>query len=100
MERDQQKVQEEQDRVRQEQAAHAAHLEYVLAQFGHEVQKVEELQKNAMAAGAAAATASVQLVTAPQSAVLVGGNGLTKISKLPALPHFSGADPVLKDEGS
>ena len=86
--------------MRQEQVAHAAHLERVLAQFGHEVQKVEELQKNAMAAVTAAATASAQLVTTPQSTMTVGGNGSTKISKPPTLPHFSGADPVLKDEGS
>ena len=38
-------IQEEQERVRQEQAAHMAHLEEVLAHFGQEVQKVEDLQK-------------------------------------------------------
>ena len=78
-----------------EQAAHAAHLERVLAQFGHEVQKVEELQKNAMAA------ASAHVMTAPHSTVSVtGSQASTKISKPPALPNFSGTDPVPKDEGS
>ena len=48
LEKDQHRVQEEQERVRQEQAAHTAHLEQVLAHFGQEVQKVEELQKNAI----------------------------------------------------
>ena len=65
LEKDQQRVQEEQEQVRQEQATHTAHLEQVLVHFGQEVQKVEELQKNALAAAAAAATASTHLVTAP-----------------------------------
>ena len=43
LEKDQCRVQEEQERVRQEQAAHAAHLEQVLVHFRQEVQKVEEL---------------------------------------------------------
>ena len=47
LEKDQCRVQEEQEWVRQEQATHTAHLEQVLAHFGQEVQKVEELQKNA-----------------------------------------------------
>ena len=66
LEKDQHRVQEEQERVRQEQAAHTAHLEQVLAHFGQEVQKVEELQKNALTVAAAAATASAHLVTVPQ----------------------------------
>ena len=45
LEKDQCRVQEEQEQVRQEQATHTAHLEQVLAHFGQEVQKVEELQK-------------------------------------------------------
>ena len=95
LEWDQRRVQEEQEHVRVEQAAHAAHLERVLAQFGHEVQKVEELQKNAMAA------ASAHMMTAPHSTVSVtGSQASTKISKPPALPNFSGTDPVPKDEGS
>ena len=101
LERDQHRVQEEQERVRQEQATHTAHLEQVLAHFGQEVQKVEELQKNALAAAAAAATASAHLVTAPQSVTSVSGShASTKINKPPVLPHFLGADPVPKDEGS
>ena len=80
---------------------HAVHLEQVLACFGQEVQKVEELQKNALAAAAAAATASAHLVMAPQSVTSVSGShASTKINKPPVLPHFSGADPVPKDEGS
>ena len=63
LEWDQRRVQEEQEHVRAEQAAHAAHLERVLAQFSHEVQKVEELQKNAMAA------TSAHMMTAPHSTV-------------------------------
>ena len=95
LERDQRRVQEEQERVRAEQAAHAAHLERVLAQFGHKVQKVEELQKNAMAA------TSAHMVTAPHSTIsVIGSQASTKISKPPALPNFSGTDPVPKDEGS
>ena len=89
--------------VRQEQATHAAHLEQVLAHFGQEIQKVEELQKNALVAVAAAAgmTASAHVVTAPQSITLVSGSHVsTKINKPPVLPHFSGADLVPKDEGS
>ena len=87
--------------MRQEQAAHAAHLEQVLAHFGQEVQKVEELQKNAIVVAAAAATTSAHLVTAPQSVTLVAGPPVsTKINKSPVLPHFLGADPVPKDEGS
>ena len=42
LEKDQCRVQEEQEWVRQEQATHAAHIEQVLAHFR---QKVEELQK-------------------------------------------------------
>ena len=95
LEKDQRRVQQEQERVRVEQAAHAAHLERVLAQFGHEVQKVEELQRNAMAA------ASAHLMSAPPSAVSVtGSHSSTKINKPPVLPNFSGSDPVPKDEGS
>ena len=45
LEMDQCRVQKEQEWVRQEQATHAAHLEQVLARFGQEIQKVEELQK-------------------------------------------------------
>ena len=87
--------------MRQEQAAHAAHLEQVLAHFGQEVQKVEELQKNAIVAAVAAATALAHLVTAPQSVTSVMGPHVsTKISKPPVLPHFSGVDPMPKDEGS
>ena len=101
LERDQHRVQEEQEWVRQVQATHAAHLEQVLAHFGQEVQKVEELQKNAPAVAAAAATASAHLVTAPQPVTSVSGShASTKINKPPVLPHFSGADPVPKDEGS
>ena len=101
LEKDQHRVQEEQEWVRQEQATHAAHLEQVLACFGQEVQKVEELQKNALVVAAAAATASAHLVTAPESATSVSGShASTKINKPPVLPHFSGADPVPKDEGS
>ena len=73
LEKDQHRVCEEQERVRQEQAAHAAHLEQVLAHFGQEVQKVEELQKNAIVAAVAAATALAHLVTAPQSVTSVMG---------------------------
>ena len=95
LEKDQQKVQQEQECVRAKQAAHAAHLERVLAQFGHEVQKVEELQRNVMAA------ASAHLMSAPPSAVsLAGSHSSTKINKPPVLPNFSGSDPVPKDEGS
>ena len=95
LEQDQRRVQEEQEHVRVEQAAHAAHLERVLAQFSHKVQKVEELQKNAMAA------ASAHMMTAPHSAVSVtGSQASTKISKPPALPNFPRTDPVPKDEGS
>ena len=94
LEWDQRRVQEEQECVRAEQAAHAAHLERVLAQFGHKVQKVEELQKNAMA------TASAHMVTAPHSTIsVIGSQASTKISKPPALPNFSGTNPVPKDEG-
>ena len=101
LEKDQCRVQEEQEKVRQEQAAHTAHLEQVLAHFGEEVQKLQELQKNAIAMAAAAAAASVHLVTAPQSVTSVMGSHVsTKINKPPFLPHFSGADPVPKDEGS
>ena len=71
-EKDQCRVQEEQERVRQEQAAHSAHLEQVLAHFGPEVQKVEELQKNTIVV--AAATASAHLVNAPQSVTSVMGS--------------------------
>ena len=71
LEKDQCRVQEEQERVRQEQAAHTAHLEEVLARFGQEVQKVEDLQKNAITAAAAAATASAHLVTTPSLATSV-----------------------------
>ena len=39
LEKDQHRVQEEQEWVRQEQATHTAHLEQVLAHFGQEVQK-------------------------------------------------------------
>ena len=97
LEKDQHRVQEEQERVRQEQAAHTAHLEEVLAHFGQEVQKVEDLQKNAIMAAAA----SAHLVTAPQSVTSVMGLHVsTKINKPPVLPHFLGVDPVPKDEGS
>ena len=67
LEKVQRRVWEEQERVRQEKAAHTAHLEQVLACFGQEVQKVEDLQKNAIvvAVVAAVAAASVHLVTAP-----------------------------------
>ena len=62
---------------------------------------MEELQKNAIAAAAAAATALAQLVTALQSATLVAGShAFTKINKPPVLPQFLGADPMSKDEGS
>ena len=101
LEKDQHRVQEEQERVRQEQAAHTAHLEEVLACFGQEVQKVEDLQNNAIMAAAAAAEASVHLVTVPPSTTSVTGLHVsTKINKPPVLPHFSGADAVPKDEGS
>ena len=57
--------------------------------------KVEELQKNAMA------VASAHMMTAPHSTISVtGSQASTKISKPPALPNFSGTDPVPKDEGS
>ena len=80
LERDQKGVQEEQERVRQEQVAHVAQLERVLTQFGHEVQKVEELQKNAMAA----ATPFAQLVTASQLTISIAGAcASTKVSKTP-----------------
>ena len=86
--------------MRQEQAAHAAHLEQVLAHFG-QVQKVEELQKNALTVAAAAVMASAHLVTAPQLVTSVSGShASTKINKPPVLPHFSRADPIPKDEGS
>ena len=101
LEKGQHRVQEEQEWVRQEQATHAVHLEQVLAHFGQEMQKVEELQKNALAAAAAAATTSAHLVMAPQSVTSVlGSHASTKINKPPVLPHFSGADPVPKDGGS
>ena len=101
LEKDQHRVQEEEEWVRQEQATHAVHLQQVLAHFGQEVQKVEELQKNALEAAAAAATASAHLVMAPQSVTSVSGShASTKINKSPVLPHFSGADPGPKDEGS
>ena len=49
----------------------------------------------------AAATASAHVVTAPQSITLVSGShASSKINKPPVLPHFLGADPVPKDEGS
>ena len=99
LEKDQCRVQEEQER--QEQAAHTAHLEEVLAHFGQEVQKVEDLQKNAIMVAAAAAAALAHLVTAPPSTTSVMGLHVsTKINKPPVLPHFLGADPVPKDEGS
>ena len=95
LEKDQQKVQREQEHVRAKQAAHAAHLERVLAQFGHEVQKVEELQRNVMAA------ASAHLMSAPPLAVsMTGSHSSAKINKPPVLPNFSGSNPVPKDEGS
>ena len=101
LEKDQHRVQEEQERMRQEQAAHTAHLEEVLAHFGQEVQKDKELQKNAIAAAAAAATASAHLVTAPQSVTsVIESHVSTTINTPPVLPHFSRADPVPKDEGS
>ena len=101
LEKDQHRVQEEQEWVRQEQATHAVHLEQVLACFGQEVWKVEELQKNSLAVAAAAATTSTHLVMAPQSVTSVSGShASTKINKPPVLPQFSGADPVPKDEGS
>ena len=93
LEKDQHRVQEEQEQVRQEQATHTAHLEQVLAHFGQEVQKVEELQKNALAAAAAAAaaTTSAHLVMAPQSATSVSGShASTKINKPPVLLSFLG----------
>ena len=73
--------------MRQEQAAHATHLEQVLAHFGQEVQKVEDtLMKNALTA---AATASAHLVAAPQLVTsLSGSHASTKINKPPVLPHF------------
>lgn len=99
LERHQKRVQEEQDWVRQEQPAHATHLEWVFAQFSHKVQKVEELQKNVMAAAVAAATASAWLVTAPQSATSIKGPNISsKISKLPVLPQFLGAESVPKEQ--
>ena len=98
LEKDQHRVQEEQEWVRQEQANHAAHLEQVLAHFGQEVQKVEELQKNTLEVAAAAASTSAHLVTAPQSATSVSGSHASiKINKPPVLLHFSGADPVPKN---
>ena len=105
LEKDHCRVQEEQEQVRQEQEAHTAHLEEVLACFGQEVQNVEELRKNAImvaaAAAAAAATASAHLVTVPQSVTSVtGSQASTKINKPHVLPHFSGMDPIPKDEGS
>ena len=101
LEKDQCRVQEEQEKVRQEQAAHTAHLEQVLAHFGQEVQEVEDLQKNAIMAASAAATATAHLVTAPHSVTSVRGSHVsTKINKPPVLPHFLGANPVPKDEGS
>ena len=57
--------------MKQEQAAHTAHLEKVLAHFGQEVQEVEDLQQNAIMAATAAAMASAHLVTAPQSVTSV-----------------------------
>ena len=101
LEKGQCRVQEEKEKVRQEQAAHTAHLEEVLACFGQEVQKVEELQKNAIMVAAAAATASTHSVITPSLATSVTrSHATTKINKPPVLPHFSGADPVPKDEGS
>ena len=62
------------------------------------MQKVEELQKNTLVA---AATASAVLATLPQSVTsVIGSHASTKINKPPVLPHFSGADPIPKDEGS
>ena len=82
LEKDQHRVQEEQEWVRQEQATHAAHLEQVLACFGQEMQKVEELQKNALTAAAAAAMASAHLVTVPQLVTSVSGShASTRINK-------------------
>ena len=92
LEKDQHRVQEEQECVRQEQGTHAAHLEQVLAHFEQEVQKVEELQKNTLMVAAAAAMASAHLVTVPQSVTSVPGSHVsTKITKPPVLPHFSGS---------
>ena len=72
-----------------------------MAQFGQEVQKVEELQKNALVVAAAAATASAHLVMAPQLVTSVSGSHAShKINKPPVVPHFSGANLVPKDEGS
>ena len=101
LEKDQHRVQEEQEWVRQEQATHTAHQEQVLARFGQEVQKVEELQKNALTVAVATATASAYLVTMSQLVTSVSGShASTKINKPPVLPHFSGADPIPKDDGS
>ena len=97
LEKDQHRVQEEQEWVRQEQATHAAHLEQVLAHFEQEVQKVEELQKNALAVAAAVATASAHLVMESQSVTSVSGSrASTKINKPPVLPHFLGDRSCLK----
>ena len=63
--------------------------------------KGQGIAENALAAAAAAATASAHLVTAPQLVTSVPGTHVsTKINKPPVLPHFSGADPVPKDGGS
>ena len=88
LEKDQHRVQEEQEWVRQEQATLAAYLEQVLAHFGQEVQKVEELQKNTLVAAAAAVTtASAHLVMAPQSVTSVSGShASTKINKPQCYP--------------
>ena len=43
----------------------------------------------------------ITLLNAPQSVTSVMGPLVsTKINKPPGLPHFSGPDPVPKDEGS
>ena len=63
--------------------------------------KGQGIAENTLTAAAAAAMASAHLVTAPQLVTSVSGSHVcTKINKPPVLPHFSGVDPIPKDEGS
>ena len=83
-----QQLEDEQRRVRDEQHQHQEQLARFLTQFQEEVRKVEKLQQSKIP----------EELTVLQG--VVGGLGEPKSMKPSALPPFSGADPVPKDEAS
>ena len=83
-----QQLEEEQRRVREKQHHHQEQLAKFLVQFQEEVKKVEKLQQ--LKEEVEGAT-GFQVSRGPQE---------PKSVKPPALPPFSGTDPVLKDEAS